>query len=187
MYCAWRIPAHLCSTHTMRPMNADPNSPDVALASVSLITSSEWQTHTTMSTAYLPILIGLQTNVTSSSTRHRTYINIKKADWTGYRQNIERKLSSRHLPTDCQKHETLSRVTLLKDTSIISQLEDVSYTRNKSQWGNPGHDAGARRLTQAGPRLAPAVDNELCEISKATSVHNGRHWRQYGNGNICYD
>ena len=34
-----------------------------------------------------------------------TYINPKKADWTGYRYEIERKLSSRHLPTDCQKDE----------------------------------------------------------------------------------
>ena len=118
----------LCSTHTMRPMNADPNSPDVGLASVSLITSSDWQTHTTMSSAHLPILIGLQTNATSSPARHRTYINTKKTDWTEYRQKIERKLSSRHLPTDCQKDETVSRVTLLKDASIISQLEDVSYT-----------------------------------------------------------
>ena len=57
------------------PSNADPSSPDVSLASASLITSSEWQTHTT-------ILIGLQTTATSSPARHRTYVNLKKADWT---------------------------------------------------------------------------------------------------------
>ena len=42
--------------------------------------------HTTMSSDHLPILIGLQTTATSSPARHRTYINLKKADWTGYRQ-----------------------------------------------------------------------------------------------------
>ena len=46
--------------------NADPSYPHVSLASSSLITSSEWQTHTTMSSDYLPILIGLQTTATSS-------------------------------------------------------------------------------------------------------------------------
>ena len=92
-------------------------SPDVSLASASLITSSEWQTHTTMSSDHLPILIGLQTTATSSPARHRTYINLKKADWTGYKQEIERKLSSCDLPTDCQKDEKLFLATLLKAAS----------------------------------------------------------------------
>ena len=51
---------------TRVPGNSDPSSPDVSLASASLITSSEWQTHTTMSSDHLPILIGLQTTSTSS-------------------------------------------------------------------------------------------------------------------------
>ena len=70
-----------------------------------------------MSSDHLPILIGLLTTATSSPARHRSYINLKKADWTGYRQEIERKLSSRHLPTDCQKDEKLFRATLLKAAS----------------------------------------------------------------------
>ena len=44
---------------TRLPGNTDPSSPDVSLASASLITSSEWQTHTTMSSDHLSILIGL--------------------------------------------------------------------------------------------------------------------------------
>ena len=92
-------------------------SPDVSLASASLITSSEWQTHTTMSSDHLPILIGLQTTDTSSPALHRTYINLKKDDYIGYRQGIERKLSSRQTPIDCQKDETLFRATLLKAAS----------------------------------------------------------------------
>ena len=92
-------------------------SPDVSLASASLITSSEWQTHTTMSSVHLHILIGLQTTFTSSTARHSTYINIKKADWTGHEQEIKRKLSSHYLPTACQKDEKLFRATLWKDAS----------------------------------------------------------------------
>ena len=113
---------------TRLPGNAEPSSPDV---SSSLMTSSECQTHTTMSSDHLPIHIGLQTTATSSPARHRTYINLKKADRTRYRQEIERKLSSRHLPTICQKGEKLFRATL--SYPIMSPLEDVSYTRNKSQ------------------------------------------------------
>ena len=89
-----------------------PSSPDVSLSS--LITMSEWKTQTTMSSDHLPILIGLQTTASSSPARHRTYINLKKADWTGYKQEIECKPSSHHLPTDCQKDEKLFQVTLSK-------------------------------------------------------------------------
>ena len=65
-----------------------------------------------MSSDHLPILIGLQTTATSSPARHRTYINLMRADWTGYKQ-----VSFRHLPTDCQKDEKLFRATLLKASS----------------------------------------------------------------------
>ena len=95
--------------------NTDPSSPDVSLALASLITSSEWKTHTTMNSDHMPIHIGLQATATSSPARHR--INIKKADWMRYRQEIERKLSSRHLPTDCRKDEKLFRATLFKTAS----------------------------------------------------------------------
>ena len=73
--------------------------------------------HTTMSSEHLPILIELRTTATSSPARHRTYINLNKADWTQYRQEIECKLSPRHLPTDCQKDEKLFRATQLKAAS----------------------------------------------------------------------
>ena len=82
-------------------------------------------THTTMRSDHLPILIGLQTTATSSPARHRTYTNLKKADWTRYRQEIKRKLSSRHLPTVCQKDEKLFQATLLKVASHHIQSENI--------------------------------------------------------------
>ena len=116
---------------TRLPGNADPSSPDVSLASASLITSSEWQTHTTMSSDHLHILIGLHITSTSALSRHRTYINLKKTDWTRYRQEIERKLSSRHIPTDCQRDEKLFRATILKAAS--HHIPTGRRKHNKSQ------------------------------------------------------
>ena len=155
---------------TRLPGNADPSSPDESLASASLITSSEWQTHPTMSSDHLPILIGLQTTVTSSPARHRTYINLKKADWTGYRQEIERKLSSRHLPTDCQKDERLFRATLLKAAS-----HHIPTGRRKlyTQQVPAGILAMMQeRDDQRKPRLSTMND----EITKATSDHKRKQW-----------
>ena len=107
---------------------------------------------------HLPILIGLQTTATSSPARHRTYINLKKADWTGYRQEIEHKLSSRHLPTDCQKDEKLFRATLLK-----AAFHHIPTGRRKLYMQQVPADILAMMEERDDLRkqdLAPAVDNE---------------------------
>ena len=146
-----------------------------ALLMLFLVTSSEWQTHTTMSSDHLPILIGLQTTATSSPARHRTYINLKKADWTGYRQEIERKLSSRHLPTDCQKDEKLFRATLLKAASHhIPTGRRKLYTQQVPAeiLAMMEERDDLRKQDPASPRL-----ND--EITKATSDHKRRQWREF--------
>ena len=163
---------------TRLPGNSDPSSPDVSLASASLISSSEWQTHTTMSSNHLPILIGLQTTATLSPARHRTYINLKKDDWTRYRKVIERKLGSRHLPTDCQKDEKLFRATLLKDASHhIPTRRRKLYTQQVPAeiLAMMEERDDLRKQDPAPPRLSTMND----EITKATSDHKRRHWREF--------
>ena len=152
--------------------------PDVSLASTSLITSSEWQTHTTMSSDHLPILIGVQTMATSSPARRRTYINLKKADWARYRQEIERKLSYRHLPTDYQKDEKLFRATLLKAASHrIPTGRRKLYTQQVPAeiLAMMEERYGLRKQDPASDRLSTMND----EISKATSDHTRRQWREF--------
>ena len=51
---------------TSAPSNAEPSSPDVSFASASLITSWSWQTLSTLSSDYLPILIRLQMKTPSN-------------------------------------------------------------------------------------------------------------------------
>ena len=162
---------------TKLPGNADPRSPDASFASSSLITSSELQTHTAMSSDHLPILIGLQATATSSSARHRTYINLKKADWTGYKQEIERKLSSRHLPTDCQKDEMLFRATLLKAASHIPTGRRMLYTQQVSAeiLAMMEERDDLCKQDPASPRLSTMND----EITKAISDHKRRQWREF--------
>ena len=127
-----------------------------------------------MSSDHLPILIGLQTTATSSPARHRTYINITKADWTGYRQEIERKLSSRHLPTDYQKDEKLFRATLLRAASHhIPTGKRKLYTQHVLAMMEERDDL--RKQYPASPRLSTMND----AITKATSDHKRRQWREF--------
>ena len=73
---------------TRVPPNAEPSSPDVSLLSSSLITSCSWQTLSTLSSDHLPILIRLQIKTSSNPGLHGTYVNLKKANWDRYRQEV---------------------------------------------------------------------------------------------------
>ena len=102
---------------TRVPPNVEPSSPDVSLASTSLITSCSWQTLSTLSSDHLPILIILQMKTTTTPGLRRTYVNLKKVNWDRYRQEVEAALSQRSLPTDCQRDEKIFRTVLLKAAS----------------------------------------------------------------------
>ena len=104
-------------TPTRVPSNAEPSSPDVSLASASLITSCSWQTLSTLSSDHLPILIRLQMKTTPKPGLRQTYVNLKKANWDRYRLEVEAALSKRSLPTDCQRDEKILRTILLKAAS----------------------------------------------------------------------
>ena len=69
-------------TPTRLPGNVNPSSPDVSLASASLITSTNWQTKTNLGSDHLPILISLQMDVTITPIQHRTSINLKRQTGT---------------------------------------------------------------------------------------------------------
>ena len=130
-----------------------------------------------MSTDHLPILIGLQTTATSSPAQHRTYINLKKADWTRYRQEIEHKLRSRHLPTDCQKDEKLFRATLLKAASHhIPTGRRKLYTQQV-----PAEILAMMEERDDLHKQDPASPRQLSmndEITKAASDHKRRLLRE---------
>ena len=64
----WNSPIRL-------PSNANPFSPDVSLASASLITSTNWQTKTNLGSDHLPILISLRMDPTINPIPHRTSFN----------------------------------------------------------------------------------------------------------------
>ena len=131
-----------------------------------------------MSSDHLSILIGLQTTATSSAARHRTFINLKKADWTGYKQEIEHKLSSRHLLTDCQKNEKLFRATLLKGaTHHIPTGRRKLYTQQVPAeiLAMMEERDDLRKQDPASPPLSTMND----EITKETSDHKRRQWREF--------
>ena len=162
---------------TRVPPNAEPSSPDVSLASASLITSCSWQTLSTLSSDHLPILIRLQMKSPSNPGLRRTYVNLKKANWDRYRQEVEAALSKRSLPTDCQRDEKIFRTILLKAAShhiptgrhrlheepVPAEILDVMNRRDDLRKRDP--------TSPELPRMNKDIQNRIC-------VHKRQKWER---------
>ena len=163
---------------TRLPDNTNPNSPDVSLASASLITSTNWHTKTNLGSDHLPILISLQMDVTITPIQHRTSIIMKKANWDRNSREIEDKLSKRWLPTDCQKGEKILRVIILKAAShhipsgrhrINTELVSTEILEKM----RVRDDLRSRDPT------SPALPEMNDEITRTTNEHDRQKWRQF--------
>ena len=66
---------------TRLPSNGNATSPDISLASISLINSTEWRTTTSLGSDHLPIIIKISTKITPIKSDFRNFINFEKADW----------------------------------------------------------------------------------------------------------
>ena len=163
---------------TRLPGNANPSSPDVSLASASLITSTNWQTKTNLGSDHLPILISLQMDVTITPIQHRTSINLKKANWDRYSREIEDRLSKRRLPTDCQKGEKILRAVILKAAShhIPSGRHRINTEPVPTEILEKMR---ARDDLRSRDPTSPALPEMNDEITRTTNEHKRQKWRQF--------
>ena len=163
---------------TRVPPNVKPSSSDVSLASASLITSCSWQTLSTLRSDHLPILIRLQMKTPSNPGLRQTYVNLKKANWDRYRQEVEAALSKRSLPTDCQRDEKIFRTVLLKAASHhiptgCHRLHEEAVPAEILDMMNRQDDLRKRDPTSPElPRLNKTIQNRIC-------VHKRQKWRDF--------
>ena len=163
---------------TRLPGNANPSSPDVSLASASLITSTNWQTKTNLGSDHLPILISLQTDVTITPIQHRTSINLKKVNWDRYSREIEDKLSKRRRPTDWQKGEKILRAIILKAAShhIPSERHRINTEPVPTEILE---NMRARDDLRSRDPTSPTLPEMNYEITRTTNKHKRQKWRQF--------
>ena len=155
-----------------------PSSPDVSLASTSLITSTNWQTKTNLGSYHLPILISLQMDVTITPIQHRISINLKKANWDRYSREIEDKLSKRRLPTDCQKGEKNLLTIILKAAShyIPSGRHRIN---TEPVLTNILEKMRARDDLRSRDPTSPALQEMNDEITRTMNEQKRQKWRQF--------
>ena len=81
------------------------SSPDISLASPSILPCSSWTTVTALSSDHLPIHISLSSEVKLINAPKRTFINFNKANWQGFQDQIENALLTSVLPIDSDPHK----------------------------------------------------------------------------------
>ena len=108
----------------------------------------------------------------------RTYVNLKKADWDRYRQQVETTLSKRSLPTGCQRDEKIFRIVLLKAAShhihtgrhrlheepVPAELLDVMTRRDDLHKRDP---------------TSPELPSLNYDIQNRIYAHKKQKWRDF--------
>lgn len=91
---------------TRLPTTGRPTSPDVSVASDSMLSSLSWKTVTSLSSDHLPIILDLNCHARFEyNTQKRTFINIGKADWEAFRDETEARFAAVPLPTSAHAGE----------------------------------------------------------------------------------
>ena len=101
---------------TRLPTNNQPTSPDVSLASYSLLPHAKWETVTSLGSDYLPIIITLTSTINPSFSENKAFINFNKADWPSFKADIENALENHNIPSDVHKAEKIFRQIVNKSS-----------------------------------------------------------------------
>ena len=80
------------------------SSLDVSFASSSIALNFDWSTFTTLNSDHLPITICIEDDFPATRPI-RTFINLRKANWDGFKRDIEAEFARIPLPTSCSVSE----------------------------------------------------------------------------------
>ena len=104
---------------TRLPTYGQPTSPDISLASLSLLPNIKWEVKKSLGSDHLPIVITISTSLKQSKSIKRTYVNFKKADWEKFTSMTEEKFSTLPAPTNIFNAEKTFR-RIIKKASKVS-------------------------------------------------------------------
>ena len=167
----WESPTRL-------PGNANPSSPDVSIASAFLITSTNWQTKTNLSSDHLPILISLQMDVTINPIQHRSSINLQRENYYRYSREIADKLSEKGFQTNCQKGGNIVHAIILKASS--HQIPSGRHRLHTEPVPTEILEKmRARDDLRSRDSTSPVLPEMNDEITRIKNEHKRQKWRQF--------
>ena len=167
-------------TPTRLPLTADgqPTSPDISLASLSLLPYIDWETSPSMGSDHLPIIIKCATNIRPQLSENRTFTNFKKADWPRFTQETETEFSKLVPPVNIYKAEKCFRKILNNSSkkcipkgrikTIVPEIPTSAAEKMKSR-------DDLRKSNPTSPQIG--VLNK--EIENEIRTHRRDKWREH--------
>ena len=157
--------------------NGQSSSPDVSLASLTLLPYSSWEVNTNLSSDHLPITIKIQTDIKPITSDNRTYINFRKANWQEFKEKTEEEFSKLPTPTNAYKDEIIFRKVLNKVSnktipsgrikSIIPDIPTEAADKIKERDNLRQTDPDSQRI--------PELNRE---IESTINKHKRDKWRE---------
>ena len=162
---------------TRLPSNGQPTSPDISLASTSLLPYIEWETKTALSSDHLPIIIKLKTSIQSIKSDFRKFVNFKKADWQSFTNITEERFNRQPEPVNVHEAEKKFRKILNKASKktipggrikeIIPEIPTTTTNKMKER----------DNLRETNPD-SPDIQTLNKEILQEINVHRKNKWRE---------
>ena len=92
---------------TRLPSHGNPSSPDLTIATPHIGIDSEWSTLITLNSDHLPVFIRLGGAFSTDFPEHphRTFTNLRRADWTSFTRVTEEGFSGLAPPSSCSAGE----------------------------------------------------------------------------------
>ena len=104
---------------TQLPTNGRSTSSDISLASNDIALLSEWSVSTSLASDHLPILITINSELSTIDGPRRTYIIFKKADWARYAEACDKYLAESSEARTVEQAEKTFRKAVNKASGLF--------------------------------------------------------------------
>ena len=165
------------NTSTRLPSSGQSTSPDISIASTSLLPYIDWETKQALGSDHLPIILNVKTNIQPVKSDFRKYINFKKADWDKFTNITEMRFNRIPEPTNVHEGEKKFRNIInraAKKTIPAGRIKDIipeipTATSNKIK---------ERDDLRATDPNSPDIQTLNREILQEVNIHRKTKWRE---------
>ena len=166
-------------THTRLPPNENglPSSPDVSLASLSLLPYASWESHSELGSDHLPLTITLATDITTIPSEKKTFLNFRKANWAKFYMETEEQFAKLEPPPDVYKGEKTFRLIINKISRASIPAGRIKETFQEVPTATAEKIRRRDALRKTDP-ISPQLAVLNSEIDKEIRKHREDKWRE---------
>ena len=112
---------------TRLPTNCRSTSTDISLASNDIALLSDWSVSTSLASDHLPILITINSELSTIDGPRRTYINFRKADWVHYAEACDKYLTESGETRTVEQAEKTLRKAVNKASGLFIPVGCIQH------------------------------------------------------------